>query len=141
MMSLSDLNTFSAANVTYTANVVTIDRSVGNVFQHVPVAWNTVRTFGALTGNGITLTFAANTATTVNFTFPSSAFATHTLSITTAANTAVVSGILDILDYNAARAQVNPTVGEAGNVTYTVTTINTNNLAGNIAVDYRGVPV
>jgi hypothetical protein len=32
-------------------------------------------------------------------------------------------------------------VGEAGNVTYTVTTINTNDLAGNIAVDYRGVPV
>jgi len=141
MMSLSDLNTFSAGNVTYTANVVTINRTVGQTFEHVPVAWNTVRTFGNLSGNGIQLTFAANTATTVNFTFPSSSFATHTLSITTGSNTAVVSGILDILDYNAARAVVNPTVGEAGNVTYTVTTINTNNLAGNIAVDYRGVPV
>jgi hypothetical protein len=141
MMSLGDLNTFSAGNVTYTANVVTINRTVGLTFEHVPVAWNTVRTFGNLTGNGIQLTFAANTATTVNFTFPNSSFATHTLSITTGSNTAVVSGILDILDYNAARAVVNPTVGETGNVTYTVTTINTNNLAGNIAVDYRGVPV
>ncbi len=140
-MSLGDLNTFSAGNVTYTANVVTINRTVGLTFEHVPVAWNTVRTFGNLTGNGIQLTFAANTATTVNFTFPNSSFATHTLSITTGSNTAVVSGILDILDYNAARAVVNPTVGETGNVTYTVTTINTNNLAGNIAVDYRGVPV
>ena len=140
MMSLSDLNTFSGANVTYTANVVTIDRSVGNVFQHVPVAWNTVRTFGALTGNGVQLVFTVNTAN-VTVTFPSSAFATHTLNINTLGNVTTVNNIRDILDYNAARAQINPSGSITGNVNYTVGYTNTTGAISNISVDYVGVPV
>ena len=140
MNNFGDLNYFANTSVSFTAANVTIDRSVGNVFQHVPVAWNTVRTFGPLTNNGVQLVFTMNTPN-VTVTFPDSAYATHTLNISTVGSVTTVYNIRDILDYNAARAQINPAGSVTGNVNYTVAYTNTNGAISNISVDYVGVPV
>jgi hypothetical protein len=140
MNNFADLNYFGNTSVSFTAANVNIDRAVGNVFQHVPVAWNTVRTFGALTNTGVQLVFTMNTPN-VTVTFPDSASATHALNIVTVGSTTTVNNIRDILDYNAARAQINPAGSVAGNVNYTVAYTNTNNAINNFTVDYVGVPV
>jgi hypothetical protein len=137
MNSLTQLNTFSQGNVTFTSDLVEIDFPSGNSFQHVPVTWNAVRTLGVLTGTGVQITYTLTGNTLISF--PDSSFATHTLSISTVGNVTTVGNILDVLDYNAARALINPN-GQTGNINYTVAHINTNNLLGNINASFRGVP-
>jgi len=137
MNSLTQLNTFSQGNVTFASDLVEIDFSSGNSFQHVPVTWNAVRTLGVLTGTGVQITYTLTGNTLISF--PDSSFATHTLSISTVGNVTTVGNILDVLDYNAARALINPN-GQTGNINYTVAHINTNNLLGNINASFRGVP-
>jgi hypothetical protein len=139
MSTLTQLNTFSANAVVFTPDTVIIDRSVGNVFQHVPVTWNAVRTLGVLTGTGVQLTYAIQSAN-VTISFPDSSFATNILSISTVGNVTTVGNIRTVLDYNAARATFDPGAA-AGNITYTVAHINSNNAAGNINVSYIGQPV
>jgi hypothetical protein len=137
MNSLTQLNTFSQGNVTFASDLVEIDFPSGNSFQHVPVTWNAVRTLGVLTGTGVQITYTLTGNTLISF--PDSSFATHTLSISTVGNVTTVGNILDVLDYNAARALINPN-GQTGNINYTVAHINTNNLLGNINASFRGVP-
>lgn len=137
MNSLTQLNTFSQGNVTFASDLVEIDFASGNSFRHVPVTWNAVRTLGALTGTGVQITYTLTGNTLISF--PDSSFATHTLSINTVGNVTTVGNILDVLDYNAARALINPN-GQTGNINYTVAHINTNNLLGNINASFRGVP-
>jgi hypothetical protein len=138
MNSLTQLNTFSQANVTFSSDLIEIDFASGNTFQHQPVTWNAVRTLGVLSGTGVQITYTLTGNTVI--TFPDSSFATHTLSIATVGNVTTVGNVRDVLDYNAARARIDPN-GQAGNINYTVAYINTNNLLGNIIASYRGVPV
>jgi hypothetical protein len=137
MNTLTQLNTFSQGNVVFTSDRVEIDFGSGNTFRHQPATWNAVRTLGPLSGTGVQVTYTLTGNTLI--TFPDSAFATHTLAINTVGNVTTVGNIRDVLDYNAARALINPN-GQTGNINYTVAHINTNDLAGNIIVEYRGVP-
>lgn len=137
---LTALNSYADDPQVFYPDTVVIDRTVGNTFRHQPVTWNLVRTFGPLTGTGVQLTYSIDTAN-VTISFPDSAFATHTLAINTVGNVTTVGNILDVLDYNAARAQFTPAGSVTGNVTYTVAHINTNDLSGNINVGYVARPV
>lgn len=139
MSSLTQLNTFSEQDIVYTANTVVIDRTVGNTFRHQPVTWDYVRTLGELTGTGVQITYTITTSG-VTISFPDSAYSYNALDINTVGNVTTVGNIKHVLDYNAARALVNPGA-LTGNITYTVEHINTNDLSGNIIVDYVGVPV
>jgi len=138
MSSLTQLNTFAQNTIVFTADTVTIEHQTGNSFQHVPVTWNAVRTLGALSGTGVQVTYTLTGNTLI--TFPDSGFATHTLTINTVGSVTTVGNILDVLDYNAARPVINPN-GQPGNIAYTAAHQNTNNLSGNINVEYSGVPV
>lgn len=135
MSTLTQLNTFSELDIEFTADTVVIERATDGSFEHVPVTWNVVRTLGPLTGTGVQITYTITSGGT-SITFPDAAYATHTLSINTVGSATTVGNILNVLDYNAATATLSKT-GTA-NVTYTVSHINTNDLAGNIIVDYVG---
>jgi hypothetical protein len=141
MNTLTELNTFSADGLTFNCNAQIVARTIGSSFVAPQMTWEVIRALGPLTSTGVRVSFNTGTANTT-VTFPASGQSTNPLTITNpSAGVYVISGIINILDYNASQGQVNPQVGNTGNVAYSVTYTNVNSATGDFVVPYTGVPV
>lgn len=142
MNSLANLNTYSGSAVTFTVDTQSVDRTVGASFSSPFMTWDTVRSLGPLTGNGVQVSYDVTGVANTTVTFPSSGNANNTLIITNpSTGVYVIKGMLDVVDYIAAQAQINPPVGETGFVAYTATYTSTNSVTGNFVVSFIGTPV
>lgn len=142
MNSLSALNTYSGSNVAFTVTTQVVERTVGESFVSPYLTWDAVRFLGELTGNGIQVSYNVSTVASTTVTFVNTGSANNPLTVTNpSTGVYVVAGILDVIDYIAAVAQINPPPGETGTVAYTATYTNTNTAAGNFVVAYTGTPV
>jgi hypothetical protein len=138
---LAQLNTFSSGNITFTADTIRLDRTVGQGFFAPICTWEAARTLGNLTGNGVQVSYSTGNATTV-VSFPSSAQSQNPLTVTNpSSGVYVIKGIKTVVDWNASLATVTPAVGNTGNIAFTSTVTNTNSAAGNFVLAVVGVPV
>jgi hypothetical protein len=140
MASLSDLNSYSSNDITFTVDTTIIDRELGESFTSPVLTWQPVRQLGSLTGSGIQITYDVSATTGATVTFPNSAQSNNSLTITNpSTGVYVISGILDVVDYNAAQAVINPPVAFADPVDYSATYENTNSAASDFVVAFSGV--
>jgi hypothetical protein len=140
---LAQLNTFSSGNVTFTADTIALDRTVGSSFLAPICTWEAARQLGNLTGNGVQVVYEHQFGANVVVTFPSSGQSMNPLTITSGPSSLVktISGMKTIVDWNASLATVTPPVGDTGNVVLKVTVTNTNSAAGDFVLSVIGVPV
>lgn len=140
MSSFTDLNTYSASSLTFTVDTTTVDRTLGADFISPILTWQPVRQLGALTGSGVEISYDVSAVGGTTVDFPYSGSANNSLTITNpSTGVYVISGILDIIDYNAAQAVIEPPVAYSGAVDYEVTYTNTNSGASDFVVAFSGV--
>jgi hypothetical protein len=138
---LASLNTFSSGNITFTATTIVLTRTVAESFLAPICTWDAARPLGALTGNGVQVSYSTGNATT-QVTFVNSAQSQNPLTITNpSTGVYVIRGIKTVVDWNASLATVTPAAGNTGNINLTATVTNTNSAAGNFVLAVTGVPV
>lgn len=138
---LAALNSYSSGNVTFTADTIVFDRTVGSNFLSPVMTWIPVQQLGNLTGNGVQISYNVSSVANTTVSFNSTGLADNTLTVTNpSTGVYVIKGILNIVDYNAAAATINPPIAYSGNVTYSATYTNTNTSAGNFVLSLVGVP-
>jgi hypothetical protein len=141
MNTLLELNNFSSANVVFTVDTLTVQRTVGQSFFSPIISWTPVRQLGPSTGNGAQITYNVSSVANTTVSFP---LISNSINPLTTANPSTgvytIRGTLEAQDYLAAQPQINPPVGFANTITYTANVINTNSSAGNFFVTINGVP-
>lgn len=140
MGTLTSLNTYAAGNVAFTYGSLQFTRSVGNTFVSPTMSWDFVRDIGNLTGNGVSVTYTVGTPANTTVAFNSIGSSENPLSVTTGGGSYTISGILSVIDYNAAQATFTPYTAYTGNVTYTAVFRNTNVAGSDNTVPLIGVP-
>lgn len=140
MGALTNLNSYANAQVSFTYGNTEFLRSVGNTFVAPTMSWDFVRSLGNLTGNGVSVTYNIGTPANTTVSFDSTGQSENPLTVTSGSGTYTISGILSVIDYNAAQATFHPYSAYSGNVTYTAVFRNTNVVSSDNSVPYIGVP-
>lgn len=141
MATLSSLNSYSSNSVTFTVDTIIVDRTVGDTFVSPTLTWIPVSQLGALTGNGVQITYDVSAVANTTVSFDSTGNSSNPLTVTNpSTGVYVIRGILNVLDYNASLATIHPPVSVTGNVAYSATYVNTNTASGNFFVSLIGVP-
>lgn len=140
MTSFADLNTYSQTTITFTIPEQQVNLASATAsFASPYVTWDYVRSLGALTGNGVSITYDVSSSTGATVAFNSTSFSNNTLTTTNpSTGVYVISGILDVIDYISAEATITPDASNTANISYDSVYQNDNSV-GNITVDYLGV--
>lgn len=141
MSGLNVLNSYASQSVFFTVDTISVPRTVGQSFVSPILTWIPVSQLGNLTGNGVQVTYDVSAVAGTTVTFVSAAQSDNPLTITNpSSGVYVIRGILNVLDYNAAMATINPPSVYTGNVAYSAAYVNTNGGTGNFNVSFVGVP-
>lgn len=142
MSTLTDLNTYSAGNITYDGGNIITARSVGGNFFVPLCTFDLARAIGPLTGNGIQVNYeVAADGTVITFTNTGSSINTLTTQESPTDNFKIY-GMKNPVDFAASIARCDPPAGNTGNVVITVTVTNTNvsESTNKVAYTVIGIP-
>ena len=144
MSSIAALNSYSQTAVNYTIIAQEISLASPTAkFTSDRANWELIRTLGELTGDGVVIEYDVSGSAGATVAFENIALANNTLTVTNpSSGHYIISGILDIIDYTCAEANITPGGGNSTNVDYQVTYSNDNNVDSSsveVIVDYLGV--
>ena len=139
MSSFNDLNSWGGQAVVYDIPLqITYMVGADQAFTSPTATWELVRTLGALTGEGVSVTYDVSESPGTTVSFDNTGSSTHTLAVQNpATGLYVISGILTAVDYAAARAEIVPSSTNTADVNYKIIYKNTNQ-PGDITVEHRG---
>lgn len=140
MSSFKDLNSWGAQAIIYDIPLQTTYRDSPTAsFTSPNITWEMARTLGPLTGQGVSITYDVSESPGTTVSFNNTAASTNTLSVLNPGpGLYEISGILTVVDYAAAIAEITPDPSNTGDVSYQIQYENTNQ-PGNITVEHIGV--